>query len=111
MYLTLPLSIFVFPLAFLDVYRHGFPPLTTPQWITFLLSTASYDVFSLAFVMVLSYTAVGNAVILSNSLAMIILVGKLCVGDPVTFLEGAGATVAFVGAALCSKDAADDNVV
>jgi drug/metabolite transporter (DMT)-like permease len=104
-------SMLLFPLAFLDVYRHGFPPLTTPQWITFLLSTVSYDVLTLAFVMALSYTAVGNAVILSNSLAMILLAGKLCVGDPVTFLEGAGAMVAFGGAALCSKDAANNNIV
>jgi hypothetical protein len=102
-------GILLFPLAALEVYRTGFPSMTGPQWVTFLLSTISYDIFSTSFVLALSFTSVGNTVILSNSLALILLVGKLCVGDPVSLLEGAGAMVAFGGAALCSRDSADHN--
>jgi drug/metabolite transporter (DMT)-like permease len=96
------------PLASIDIYHKGVPKLTTPQWLTFLLSDACYVVMVVGFVQALSFTAVGNAVILANSLSLILLVGKLCVGDPVTFLEGAGAMVAFAGAALCSKDSAEN---
>lgn len=101
-------SILLVPLAGHDLYTKGFPVLTSPQWFTFLLSTCCYDVTTLSFVTSLGYTAVGNAVILSNSLALILLFGKLFVGDPVTMMEGAGAIVAFGGAALCSKDSADN---
>lgn len=101
-------SILLLPIACYDIYDKGIPKLTSPQWFTFLLATACYDVMTLAFVISLSYTAVGNAVILANSLALILLIGKIFVGDPVSLLEGAGAIVAFGGAILCSKDSADN---
>lgn len=100
-------SILLLPLASYDIYTCGFPKLTWAQWFTFLLSTACYDVTSLSFLTSLTYTSVGNAVILSNSLALILLVGKLCVGERVSWMEGCGALVAFGGAALCSKDSAE----
>jgi hypothetical protein len=102
-------SMLLLPMAGYDLYtKGGIPKLTSPQWFTFLLATMCYDVMTLAFVISLTYTAVGNAVILSNSLTLILLVGKVFVGDPVSLLEGAGAMVAFGGAALCSKDSADN---
>jgi len=100
-------SLLLLPLAGYEVYTSGFPKLTWAQWFTFLLSTTCYDVSSLAFVISLSYTAVGNAVILSNSLALILLVGKIFVGERVSWIEGGGALIAFGGAALCSKDSTD----
>lgn len=102
-------SILLFPPACYDLYTKGFPHLTYPQWLTLLLSTICYDVTTLAFVISLDYTSVGNAVILSNSLALILLVGKLFVGDPVTLVEGIGALVAFGGAALCTRDSIDNS--
>jgi len=60
-----------------------------------------------AFVLAIDLTAIGNAVILSNSQAIMLLVGNLFVGNPVNMLESGGATMAFVGAVLCSKDSAD----
>lgn len=59
------------------------------------------------FVLALEYTAVGNAVILSNSQAIMLLVAKFFVGEPVSLMEGSGALLAFTGAILCSKDSAD----
>jgi len=101
-------SFLLTPLALTDMYEHGgIPKLTTPQWFTFFLSTFCYSVMSIGFCLSLDYTAVGNAVILSNSLALILLVGKLFTGTPVTVLELTGAMVAFGGAVLCSRDAAD----
>ena len=57
-----------------------------------------------AFVVALDYTSVGNAVILANSQSLLLLAGKFCVGAPLLLLEGAGATIAFTGAILCSRD-------
>jgi drug/metabolite transporter (DMT)-like permease len=102
-------SFLLFPFAIIDVYHYGIPKLTTPQWITFLISTLCYDVMSICFCLALDFTAVGNAVILSNSLALILLVGKLFTGAPTTMLELTGATIAFGGAILCSRDAANTN--
>mmetsp|Transcript_25397 Transcript_25397/g.55803 ORF Transcript_25397/g.55803 Transcript_25397/m.55803 type:complete len:491 (+) Transcript_25397:149-1621(+) len=98
-------SLLLIPLALTDLYHHGgMPKLTTPQWFTFFLSTFSFVVMSIGFCVSLEYTAVGNAVILSNSLALILLVGKVCAGESVTMLEATGAMVAFSGALLCSRD-------
>lgn len=101
-------AILLTPFAAMDVMRKGLPKLTRPQWTTFFIATFSYVTMGVAFVLALKYTAVGNCVILGNSLALILLVGKICVGDPVSFLEGTGAVIAFAGAALCSKDSNDD---
>mmetsp|Transcript_26722 Transcript_26722/g.58577 ORF Transcript_26722/g.58577 Transcript_26722/m.58577 type:complete len:518 (+) Transcript_26722:419-1972(+) len=101
-------SILLAPLAFVDVcYHSGMPKLTSPQWFTFFLSTFWFVVMAIGFCLSLDYTSVGNAVILSNSLALILLVGRLCTGAHVTMLEFTGAMVAFSGAVLCSRDAAD----
>jgi len=102
-------SFLLFPFAIIDIYHYGIPKLTAPQWITFLISTLCYDVMSICFCLSLDFTAVGNAVILSNSLALILLVGKLFTGVPTTMLELTGATIAFGGAILCSRDAASTN--
>ncbi|OEU19798.1 hypothetical protein FRACYDRAFT_182079 [Fragilariopsis cylindrus CCMP1102] len=104
-------SFLLLPFATIDVYHYGIPKLTTPQCVTFLISTLCYDVLSLCFCLSLDFTAVGNAVILSNSLALILLVGKLFTGTPTTMLELTGATIAFGGAFLCSRDAANTNAI
>eukprot|EP00934_Nitzschia_sp_Nitz4_P000675 Nitzschia sp. Nitz4//scaffold13_size275219//22564//24186//NITZ4_000839-RA/size275219-processed-gene-0.124-mRNA-1//-1//CDS//3329535909//675//frame0 len=99
-------GIFLFPFAVSQFSKTGFPQLTIPQWTTFLLSAASYNFMVLFFALSLDYTSVGNSVILANSMALIMLIGKLFVGEHISFLEGGGALVAFGGAILCSKDSA-----
>jgi drug/metabolite transporter (DMT)-like permease len=54
----------------------------------------------------LDYTTVGNAVILTNTQSLILLAGKFFIGDSVLPMEAIGAIGAFIGAFLCSKDAA-----
>lgn len=97
-------SLFLFPMAVREVWYDGIPHLSYAQWCTFLLAAASYATMCIAFVVALDYTSVGNAVILANSQSLLLLAGKFCVGDSLLFLEGAGATVAFAGAVLCSRD-------
>lgn len=104
---TMGTSIMLLPLAISEVREKGFPKLTIPQCTTFLFSAVCYDVCCLSFALALDFTSVGNAVILGNSIALIMLVGKLLAGQHVTLLEGCGAVVAFGGAALCSKDSAE----
>jgi drug/metabolite transporter (DMT)-like permease len=101
-------SILLMPVTAHDVYTHGFPKLSWQAWATFLLATISYTVMTLSFVISLTYTTVGNAVVLANSLPLILLVGKLLVGQPITWMSGCGALVAFGGTALCSKDSAEN---
>jgi drug/metabolite transporter (DMT)-like permease len=80
--------------------------MSAPKLVTFLLSTISYVVMVMGFVLALQYTAVGNAVILSNSQALLLLAGKVVTGSSVTPLEGSGALTAFCGAVFCSLDSA-----
>jgi drug/metabolite transporter (DMT)-like permease len=91
------------------VYKNGVPRLTKAQWVTFSLAAACYTVLCNGFVLALEYTTVGNAVILSNSQALLLLLGKAFVGAPIQLLEGGGALLAFGGALLCSKDSNDSS--
>lgn len=101
-------ALLLLPFAVRSVWNDGGLPKLTPwQLLSFLFTAASYATMCTAFVISLKYTAVGNAVILANSQALILLVAKLFVGDHVLLLEGAGALIAFLGATLCSKDSSD----
>jgi drug/metabolite transporter (DMT)-like permease len=101
-------AMLLFPFAVRSLWNDGgFPKLTVLQMISFVFTAASYATMCTAFVIALKYTAVGNAVILANSQALILLVAKLFVGERVLMLEAGGALVAFLGAALCSKDSSE----
>ena len=96
------------PFTGFSVYRDGLPTtLHGPQLFTLFLTAASYATMGSGFVMALEYTSVGNTVILSNSQSILLLVGKIFVGQRILALEAAGAILAFCGAALCSQDLAD----
>jgi len=97
----------LFPFAAYQLHKEGRPKFTVPQISTLCLSAACYATMCTAFVLSLDYTAVGNAVILSNSQAIMLLVAKFLVGDSVSIMEGSGAITAFLGAILCSKDSAN----
>jgi len=96
------------PFALHQTWKEGLPNWNCPQVTTMCLSAVCYATMCAGFVIALDYTAVGNAVILSNSQAIMLLVSKFLVGDPVTVMEGSGALTAFAGAILCSKDSADE---
>ena len=101
----------LFPFAASSVYNEGGIGVATkslhgPQIVTLLLTAACYATMCVAFVLALKYTAVGNAVILSNSQSVLLLIGKIFVGHRILALEAGGAMFAFSGAALCSIDSA-----
>ena len=56
--------------------------------------------------MALDYTSIGNAMVLNNSQAILLMLGKFFVGERITPGEATGALIAFSGAVLCSTDAA-----
>lgn len=80
------------------------PKLNRSQWLTFAAAVVCFSCQTLLFFVALDYTAIGNAVIYANSQAVILLLGKACVGEPVVLMEGGGAMLAFIGAMLCSRD-------
>ena len=97
----LVLSVF----AFRAVYKEGIPTLSFGQWLIFGSATFCYSVHSLLFFTALEFTAIGNVLILANSQALLLIIGKFFVGEPIHFLERNGVFVAFSGAAMCTKDA------
>jgi hypothetical protein len=94
----------LFPFALRSVLMEGRPHLTFSHWTAFGIASVCYAAMCVAFVQSLEYTSVGNAVIFSNSQALLLLLGKLMVGTPVSFMEGGGALVAFGGGVLCACD-------
>ena len=82
----------------------GRPKLSRSQWLTFAAAVICFSFQCLLFVLALSFTSIGNAVIYANSQAVLLLLGKACVGEQVVLMEGCGALLAFIGAMLCSSD-------
>jgi drug/metabolite transporter (DMT)-like permease len=104
-------AMLLFPFAVYSVRQSGLPHLACAQWMTFLFAAASYATMCVGFVMSLQYTSVGNAVILSNSQAIMLLAAKFFVGDHISLMEGSGAILAFSGAVLCSKDSSEHKLI
>lgn len=80
----------------------GFPTLSPAHWIAFMLAVVCFVILSLAFVIAIQYTSIGNAVIFANSQALLLLIGKAFTGTPIVWMEGTGALVAFSGALICA---------
>lgn len=85
--------------------NNGIPKLSFSQWLTFMAAIVCYSVQNVLFVKALEYTTVGNACIYANSQALLLIVGKACVGDQIHWMEGIGVLIAFSGAILCTEDA------
>jgi drug/metabolite transporter (DMT)-like permease len=101
------------PFALRIMYRSGgLPRLTVGQWITFFGAAFSYTGHALLYVFALEYTSIGNVVIGANSQAILLVLGKLLMGQTVLKMEASGVLIAFLGCVLCSADEAkesDDN--
>jgi hypothetical protein len=87
-------SAVLFPFAVYSIQECGLPKLDVRHWVMFVLTAAAYAGLCVFFVWALAYTAVGNAVIISNPQALILLVAKVFMGSEVSFLEGSGASMA-----------------
>jgi drug/metabolite transporter (DMT)-like permease len=92
------------PLAFQYFYKDGFPKLSLGGWLTFIAAVVCYATQNCLFYSALEYTTIGNAVIYSNSQALLLVIGKAFVGERIHPLEGCGVIIAFTGAILCSRD-------
>jgi len=99
----------LFPLLIRGIMAEGIPSLDFSQWVMVFVAGFSYSCLGIFFVLSLDYTSVGNAMILNNSQALILMLGKFFVGERISNLEMMGAAIAFSGAVLCSVDAADQD--
>jgi len=80
------------------------PRMNLSQWLTFVAAVFAYTTHNLLFYKALDYTTIGNAVIYANSQALLLIIAKGFVGEPIHPFEAVGVVVAFTGAILCSKD-------
>jgi drug/metabolite transporter (DMT)-like permease len=92
------------PLAIHYLIKDGIPKLSVGGWLTFAMAILCFAIQNCLFYTALQYTTIGNAVIYSNSQAVLLIIGKGCVGEPIHLFEGIGVVVAFSGAVLCSTD-------
>jgi drug/metabolite transporter (DMT)-like permease len=84
--------------------------LTAAQLLTFLAAVVAFSAHTLLQYNALEYTTIANAIIYGNSQALLLIIGKACVGEPVSWLEGAGVVTAFSGAILCTRDSEESAV-
>jgi drug/metabolite transporter (DMT)-like permease len=92
------------PVAIHYFIKDGIPKLSFGGWSTFFTAALCYSAQNGLFYSSLQYTTIGNAVIYSNSQALLLILGKAFVGEPIHLFEGVGVVVAFGGAILCSMD-------
>ena len=95
------------PMAVRYLQRDGIPKLSFAGWTTFASAVLCFSFQNCLFYSSLDYTAIGNAVIYANSQALLLIIGKLFVGERIHWMEGLGVLVAFSGAIFCSKDSED----
>jgi len=89
--------------------RESLQKMTVTKWVIFVLTGAFYAAYCVFYAASLNFTTVGNATILSNAQAIILLIGRVCVGNFPSLQEGIGALIAFGGAVLCSRDSAEQH--
>ena len=90
------------PFAIRNLYKDGLPKLSLSQLTTFVGAAVSFFLMTLLLYMALEYTSIGNAVIGANSQALLLIIGKLIMGERVVWMEGGGVLVALAGCVLCS---------
>ena len=74
---------FLLPTAAYSIYKEGWPKLNSDRLLVAYLGCAfCYTILCVAFVLALDYTSVGNAVIFSNTHALLLLLGRSFVGSP-----------------------------
>jgi drug/metabolite transporter (DMT)-like permease len=82
----------------------GLPVMSTLQWFTFAGAVLGFSIQMTFYYHALEYTSIGNAVIGSNSQAILLVVGRVILGQRVLRMEGGGVMLAFAGAVLCSLE-------
>ena len=82
------------PLAIHYLIKDGIPKLSVGGWLTFAMAILCFAIQNCLFYTALQYTTIGNAVIYSNSQAVLLIIGKGCVGEPIHLFEGIGVVVA-----------------
>ena len=97
------------PMAIHYLKKEGVPQLSLMEWVTFVAAIVCYSTQNVLFVTSLEYTTIGNAVIYANSQALLLIVGKACVGSRIHWMEGLGVVIAFSGAIMCSRDAEEQS--
>lgn len=92
------------PFAIHSIRKDGIPNLNLSGWVTFAAAVVAYSMHGCLFVSALDFTTIGNTVIYANSQALLLIIGKACIGERIHLLEAIGVFVAFSGAILCSTD-------
>jgi drug/metabolite transporter (DMT)-like permease len=82
----------------------GLPVMSTLQWYTFGGAVLGFSIQMTFYYHALEYTSIGNAVIGANSQAILLVIGRVILGERVLRMEGGGVMLAFAGAVLCSVE-------
>uniref|UniRef100_K3WKZ0 EamA domain-containing protein n=1 Tax=Globisporangium ultimum (strain ATCC 200006 / CBS 805.95 / DAOM BR144) TaxID=431595 RepID=K3WKZ0_GLOUD len=93
-----------FPLAAWSIYEDGLPRFTTRTAFLFLLCSLSYSVFMMTFLWALNHTSIGHAYIFNNCHSLIMVIGRLLLGQYVSQFEGLGTGIGIIGGTITTLD-------
>lgn len=97
-------SLLFLPFASFNIYRRGFPRLSQHKRKLFVLCILAYTVYNSTFLIALSLTSIGHAYIFGNSHSLIMVAGKLVLGQQLGAMELAGAALGFSGGVVTTLD-------
>lgn len=98
-------SVLVFlPFAAWSIYDDGVPRLTTRNMFLFLSCSLSYSLFMMTFLWALSHTSIGHAYIFNNCHSLIMVIGRLMLGQYVSQFEGLGTGIGIIGGTITTLD-------
>ncbi|GAB9465838.1 Drug/metabolite transporter [Globisporangium polare] len=98
-------SVLVFlPFAAWSIYDDGVPHLTTRNMFLFLSCSLSYSLFMMTFLWALSHTSIGHAYIFNNCHSLIMVIGRLMLGQYVSQFEGLGTGIGIIGGTITTLD-------
>jgi len=81
--------------------QHFLPKLTWSQWLLFGAAAVCFFLHTLLLFTALTLTSIGNVVILANSQALLLVLGKALTGHHIVFLEGMGVFLACKSCEFC----------
>lgn len=98
-------SVLVFlPFAIWSIIEDGAPRLTTRTMFLFLSCALSYSLFMMTFLWALNHTSISHAYIFNNSHSLLMVFGRLLLGQYVSQYEGLGTGIGIIGGTIATLD-------
>lgn len=97
-------SLATLPMAIYSMRTNGVPHVNREFVVTMLCTGVAYAFYLGSYVISLSLTSLSHATLFNNAHSLLLVILKLCLGQPLVLFEGLGAVVGVAGGAVTTLD-------